>query len=315
MRSEEDGRTGEMTLVWQGAASQWECDHMGHLNTRFYIKRLAEGLQALAVRLGLPPHAGDGDPVLRGVQVHARFLTEVHVAQPLCLRIGVLETGPDDLLLQAALVDPDGTTLFAGFVVRAALFDRAATKVMPLPTGLLSKADTLRVPPDARLQPRSFDQVPLSADFLDTGAAMPPVVGVGAFMADSVDPYGVMRMEEPIARLADSMGGLMRPYRGAVIDHAEPVPARPGGAMLETRIDILRFSPAGAAFQLSGVLTGYGSKTQSIESLLIDACDGGVIAVMRCVAIVFDLDRRCAVPVSVKAAEQLSALVRPSFLL
>ena len=31
----------------------WECDDMGHMNTRFYVQRAGEGMQMLFARLGL----------------------------------------------------------------------------------------------------------------------------------------------------------------------------------------------------------------------------------------------------------------------
>ncbi|MBP1850928.1 acyl-CoA thioester hydrolase [Rhizobium halophytocola] len=303
-----------MTLVWQGTASQWECDHMGHLNTRFYIKRLAEGLQAFANHLGFTRHPGHQGQALRAVQIHARFLTEVHVAQPLALYMGVIACDQDGLLLQAALCDPDEPQRFAAFVLRTRAQDLESGILQPLDTAVLSKADTLSVAPDNTLQPRSFGIEPLPGETVKPDSGALRIVGAGAWMEDSVDENGLMRAEEPIARLADSMGGLMRPYRGAVIDHADPVPARPGGAMLETRIDIVRWPRVGRAFRLSGVLTGYGSKTQEIESLVVDAVDGHLVAVMRCVAIVFDLDKRRAVPVSDKAAKVLAGMIRGSAL-
>jgi acyl-CoA thioester hydrolase len=29
--------TGAAIEVWRGCANAWECDHIGHLNTRYYV--------------------------------------------------------------------------------------------------------------------------------------------------------------------------------------------------------------------------------------------------------------------------------------
>ena len=41
--------------VSRGTANAWECDHLGHMNTRFYLARVEEGLATLGALLGVPP--------------------------------------------------------------------------------------------------------------------------------------------------------------------------------------------------------------------------------------------------------------------
>ena len=45
--------TGAAVEVWRGCANAWECDHVGHLNTRYYVARIEQALAARARRLQL----------------------------------------------------------------------------------------------------------------------------------------------------------------------------------------------------------------------------------------------------------------------
>ena len=61
--------------LWRGAAAAWECDHLGHLNTRFYAAKVERALPPLIASPG-----GADRPL---AAQHLRFHKEVRAGTPL----------------------------------------------------------------------------------------------------------------------------------------------------------------------------------------------------------------------------------------
>src|SRR6185436_20346439 len=76
--------SGAAVEVWRGCANAWECDHIGHLNTRYYVVRIEQALAALARRLGLAEvNDSKGQHHLLVKAQHMRFLREARAGAAL----------------------------------------------------------------------------------------------------------------------------------------------------------------------------------------------------------------------------------------
>ena len=88
--------------VWRGSVNAWECDHMGHMNVRFYVARAMEGMVGVADALGLHGafHAHANATLLVKDQ-HIRFLREARAGAPLHMVAGILDvSGSEARILQ-----------------------------------------------------------------------------------------------------------------------------------------------------------------------------------------------------------------------
>ena len=78
--------------VWRGGVNTWECDEMGHMNVRFYVARMMEGLAELAHVAGLEHAFRPNAPsTLAPRDQHIRFIKEAHAGKPWTMTACVLE--------------------------------------------------------------------------------------------------------------------------------------------------------------------------------------------------------------------------------
>jgi len=81
-----------MIELYRGSINTWECDEMGHMNVRFYVAKMMEGLVELAHAAGLA-HAfrERAQSTLRPRDQHIRFIEEAHAGAPFTMTGCVLE--------------------------------------------------------------------------------------------------------------------------------------------------------------------------------------------------------------------------------
>ena len=86
--------------LYQGSVNTWECDEMGHMNVRFYVAKMMEGLAEFAHAVGLD-HAfrKDGPSTLRPREQHIRFMREARAGEPFTMVACVLEVSESSFLL------------------------------------------------------------------------------------------------------------------------------------------------------------------------------------------------------------------------
>src|SRR5689334_4990581 len=92
-----------MPLVpsYRGSVNAWECDENGHLNVRFLLDKVDQGLPFALDALGLRA-AGQGRlPRIRSQ--HVRFLREARLATPLAAHAGLASSKDDALTFYSEL--------------------------------------------------------------------------------------------------------------------------------------------------------------------------------------------------------------------
>ncbi|MBD0417002.1 acyl-CoA thioesterase [Oryzicola mucosus] len=297
------------TEVWRGGVNSWECDEMGHMNTRFYVARCMEGISVLFALAGLPGCFASGATVTAEVdEMHIRFHREAQAAAPLYLVAGFSRLGGHDAEIVALLRhDADGAV---AATLRVAL--HACTPsgdAIAWPADFSRKAADLlmKVPPEAR--PRSVKAGPAPSFDGISALASHRRIALGSVGMADCDAFGRMLPQKFIGTVADGIRGLMAPLRALVAQHAEAVPQRFGGAVLEFRIVHLGQPRIGDCFEVRSAFTGADTKTLSVEHWMVDPVDGQVWGYMESVAVVFDLDRRKIVGITQTATDALRPLM------
>ncbi len=287
-----------MIEVYRGSANTWECDEMGHMNVRFYVSRMMEGLAEFAAVAGMP-HAFSRHAfaTLRPRDQHIRFLREALAGKPFSMRARVLETTDTAVYLYQQIDHLDGAPC-AAFRTWVDHVDIETGLAFPWPDETLAAFERLTGPAPDETAPRSIDlsKPPrATARMADADAISAPVIGRGVVQPDQCDALGDMKAEFFIGRLSDSVGHLFGPWRREVADGRS---SRTGGAVLEYRLVYRRWPRAGDRFVIRTSVDWTKEKTHSLVHWVLDPATGEAWCTSEGVAVVLDLDARKIIPVS-----------------
>lgn len=295
--------------IWRGGVNTWDCDEMGHMNVRHYLVRAMEGLVGLAAELGLPhafsPYA---NATLLVKEHHIRFLREAHAGAPLHMLGGVIEIGDSEARLLQLLVHSSTGELAATFQTTVVHATPRDGQVFPWPRIARDRAEALKVEVPEPARARSITLAPFTptAGLPRAEALGLTRIGLGGLLPADCDVFGRMRAEQFIGRVSDGIGAFIHPFRDVVVEHADPRPARTGGAVLEYRIAYLAWPGAGDRVEIRSGLIGTDARTMRVAHWLLDPATGQAWGISEAVAVTFDLDARKVVPVSDAARTALA---------
>jgi acyl-CoA thioester hydrolase len=297
--------------VWRGGVNTWECDEMGHMNVRFYVAKVMEGLVGLAAELGLPHAFSVGaNATLLVREQHIRFLREARAAAVLHMRGGVLEMSESGARLLLVLFHSVSGEPAAAFQVVVSHVTPGDGLPFPWPSRARTRAAALAAPLPVYAAARSIGQ----ADFVSQASlaraealGLTPI-GAGAVLAQDCDIFGRMRAEQFVSRVSDGVGRLTGLTRKRVMEASDPRPARVGGVVLEYRLVHLRWPRVGDRLLLRSGLAGVDRRTQRLIHWLLDPLSGEPWGVAEAVAAVLDLDARKLTPIQPAAEAALNAM-------
>lgn len=302
--------------VWRGGVNTWECDEMGHMNVRFHLARVQEGLAGLARGLELPDafKAGAASTLIVREQ-HIRFHKEAHAGAPLSMTGGVVGWSGTEADLVLLLRHADGAVA-STFRLRV---EHATPdgRVFRWPARARAAAEALTIPlPDAAA-PRSLgfgDGAPVTASLARADALGLLCIGRGVLSPAGCDAHGFMRPDEFMGRVSDGAARLVGPLREAALKSA-PQTRRIGGAVLEYRLLTPGRPRAGDHLELrSGLVSGEG-KASRVAHWMVDPVGGGAWVSSEAVVVSFDLDTRKAIAVTGEARAELDARLTPGLTL
>src|SRR5262249_44074715 len=121
--------TGAAVEVWRGCANAWECDHIGHLNTRYYVARIEQALTAFARKLGLTSE--DHGLVVKAQ--HMRFLREARAGAALHVTAQILSWGRDEADVLFLLHHSNSAQIAATFRLSLGYVERSSGERMAWP--------------------------------------------------------------------------------------------------------------------------------------------------------------------------------------
>jgi acyl-CoA thioester hydrolase len=300
-----------MIEVYRGSANTWECDEMGHMNVRFYVAKMMEGLAEFAHQAGLA-HAFRPRPrsTLVPRDQHIRFLREARAGQPFTMKACVLDVTDDSLLLYQQIDHPSGEPC-AAYRTWIDHLDIGSGRTFPWSEATRANFDQLRANPPAEVAPRSIDMTVApraSATMAEADVVNAPLIGRGIVMPGQCDLSGRMLCEFFIARLSDSIGHLLQSWREevAAAARARGETVRTGGAVLEYRLVYRRWPSEGDRFVVRSGRGFQKEKTHSFVHWILDPDSGEAWCTSEAVAVAFNLDTRKIIPASPEAMAALA---------
>jgi acyl-CoA thioester hydrolase len=297
-----------MIEVYRGSANTWECDEMGHMNVRFYIARMMEGLGEFAARAGMPyAFREKGQSTLRPREQHIRYMREALAGRPFAMKACVLEARETSVLVYQQIDHATGEPCAA---IRSWVdhVDVETGQPFPWSAETLAAFETLMGEAPAETAPRSIDLsvTPCAAPLmLAADAISAPVIGRGMILPEQCDLLGAMKPEFFIGRISDSVGHLLRPWRDAM---AADIKARSGGAVLEYRMVYRRWPRAGDRFVIRSSVAWTREKTHGLVHWIMDPDTGEAWCTSEGVAVALNLDARKIIPASIQMQDLLKSL-------
>ncbi len=290
-----------MIEVYRGSINTWECDEMGHMNVRFYVAKMMEGLAEVAHVAGLGQAFRDrGQSTLRPRDQHIRFMREAKAGEPFTMSACVLEVADTSVLLYQQIDHATGEPC-ASFRTWVDHVDVASGATFPWSPDTRKRLESLKGEAPAACAPRSIDlSQPHRAAALmaDADAIGAPAIGRGVIKTEECGLTGHLMPEFFIGRLSDSIAHLLRPWRtmvaNAAIARGETV--RMGGAVLEYRLVYRRWPRAGDRFVIR---SGRGFQKEKVHSFIhwiVDPDSGEAWCTTEAVAVALNLETRKIMP-------------------
>jgi acyl-CoA thioester hydrolase len=290
-----------MQEYWRGSVNQWECDEMGHMNVRFWVRRSMEGLAVMAPAFGLPHafRAGSGATILP-LDQHIKFIREAHAGAPLFLRGGVVAIDETTATLYQEVVHAISGEIGATFRTIIAHVEAKTGQQFPWSDKARTAmaAHLVSVPEHGLPRSVPYDDPPAT----DAGVARADTLGVTRVglmpvSPDELDNFGRIRAELFIGRVSDAVPNLMTQWRKQVAEAAKAadgVARRPGAAVLEYRLAYRAWPRAGDIMEIRSGVTWVKDKTHALVHWILDPQTGQAWCTCQAVAITLDLIARKA---------------------
>lgn len=291
--------------VWRGCANAWECDHVGHFNTRFYVARVEQALAGLARHLSLA-HVNDvaGSHQLFVKAQHMRFIREARAAAALHATAQVLTWDRSEAVVLVILHHSNSDQVAATFRLSLAYVERGSGRAAPWPEQAARAANALICDAPREATPRgvSLDDVNVTASLERARQLGMPVTGVSTITPDDCDAHGDWRLSSFMGRVADSIPHLRNVRWREVLANTMPGgPSRVGSALIEFRSVHVRWPRAGDGCEVRSALAGCTDRVTYSSHWLLDPQTGSPWAAVRTVGVALDLDARRSIPLTAEA--------------
>lgn len=291
--------------VWRGCANAWECDHVGHFNTRFYVARVEQALAGLARQLSLA-HVNDvaGTHQLFVKAQHMRFIREARAAAALHATAQVLTWDRDEAVVLVLLHHSHSGEVAATFRLSLAYVERGSGRAAPWPEQATRAASALicEAPREATARGISLDDVNVTASLERARQLGMRVTGISTITPDGCDAHGNWRLSSFMGRVADSIPHLRNVEWREVLANTMPGgPSRVGSALIEFQSVHVRWPRAGDACEVRSALAGCTDRVTYSSHWLLDPETGAPWAAVRTVGIALDLDARRSIALTAEA--------------
>ena len=297
--------TGAAVEVWRGCANAWECDHVGHLNTRYYVARIEQALAGLARRLELTDvfDSAVGCQLLVKAQ-HMRFLREARAGAALHATGQVLTWSRDEADVLFLLYHSNSGKVAATFRLSLGHVECGSGRSVPWPEQATRAAAALTCEAPDEAQPRSISLggAQVTASLERARQLGLRTTGLGTFTSDVCDSRGQLRLSGFMGRIADSIPHLRNGEWREVLARTNPGgPLRVGSALVEFHTVHARWPRVGDGCEVRSGLAGCTDRVTHSAHWLLDPQTGAPWATVRTVGIALDLDGRRSVALTDEA--------------
>ena len=314
-KKEQDKR---MRDYWRGSVEAWECDEMGHMNVRFWVRRALDGMMLMATELGCErAFAPEATATLLPVRQHIRFLKEAREGAPLFFRGGVISLSETEITFYGEIVHTLDGAIGATFLTTMAHVEAKTGRTYPWPerTRALAAAILVEVPKHGSPRSIAFDG---PTDLFEAETLLArgfQQVGLSAVRIEDVDVFNRLYPEGMIGRVSTAVPNLMTAWRDettAELSALDGQPRKAGAAVLEYRLDYLSWPGVGDFTAVYSGVADVSEKTNTLKHILTHPVTGQVFCVCEAVAVTFDLVARKVIAIPPQARTRLEAiLIKP----
>jgi acyl-CoA thioester hydrolase len=307
-----------MRDYWRGSVEAWECDEMGHMNVRFWVRRALDGIMLMATELGCErAFAPEATATLLPVRQHIRFLKEAREGAPLFFRGGVISLGETDVTFYGEIAHTLDGAIGATFLTKMAHVEAKTGRAYTWPerTRALGAAMAVEVPKHGSPRSIAFDgptEMFEAATLVQRGFQQ---VGLSAVRIEDVDVFNRLYPEGMIGRVSTAVPNLMTAWRDqatAELSAQDGQPRKAGAAVLEYRLDYLGWPGAGDFTAVYSGVADVAEKTNTLKHVLTHPVTGEIFCVCEAVAVTFDLVARKVIPIPPQSRAHLEArLIKP----
>lgn len=304
--------------VWRGGVATWECDEMGHMNTRFYVARCMEAVAMLFGLAGLPrlfvPQAATTVVV---TDMHIRFLREARAAASMHISAGFADISPDRASIVAMMHDSTTGECAATFRLGLRHVETADRQPAMWTARFMDRVGNELVAVPRLATPRGVGDLPdrTSASRSRAETLGLRQLGQGAVLPQACDGFGRMLPHAFVGAIADSVRNIITPLRELAASHSERRGPHFGAAALEFLIRLDDAPSSGDCWEVRTGLVRADSRTMSIVNWMLDPFSDRAFGSMEVIAICFDLEARKLIPISPPALAEMQNWSVPSLTL
>jgi len=302
-----------------------EIDTLGHMNVRFYLKRVMRGHEKLLASLGFDLAARDEcETTLRRIDTYIRYHREQMIGAALQVRGGPLAADETSLRMYYEVLGPAGEPA-ATYIIVFAHERRSDRARAPLPGSLINglQSELVELPPHGLPRSLSLEAPRLDLTYADVDTRVQQIEGddsmLGSQMEREIGPedcdsWGFLQDEDDLMFGARLRAAKRKPGEqfGPPI-HTSEHGHRFAWAWLESRAieaarpragDVLRSIPADIGLQ---------RKTRHTRRWIFNVGTGGIVGVEDYIGIALDIDARRSIEIPPRVREALETRFVPEF--
>ncbi|MEO5323176.1 thioesterase family protein [Mesorhizobium sp. CC13] len=310
--------TSGLRDVWRGGVATWECDEMGHMNTRFYVARSVEAVAMTFGLAGLPLlFAPASATTLAVTSMHIRFLREARAGTSMHMTAGFTSIGDTSADIVVMMFDSASGECAATFRIGLSHVEVANGAARAWPEAFATRvASDLADTPKLAL-PRSTGELPATTSASGARARELGLrqLGQGAVQQQACDPFGKMLPQGFVAAIADSVRNIITPLRELCARHSDRNGPHFGAAALEFLILVDDMPGNGDCWEVRSGLARADGRTMNIVNWMLDPFSGRAFGTMEVIAICFDLEARRLIPIAPAAQAELAGWTIPGLAL
>lgn len=304
-----------MREYWRGSAEAWECDEMGHMNVRFWVRHCLDGIIVLAEDIGCSgAFARGATATLIPTRQHIKFMREARAGAPLFSRGGIVSISDTEITFYCELVHSFSGEIGATFITTLAHVDAKTGKAFPFPARVAQLSEKFKIDIPTHGQPRS---VSLDGDLvtgnIETAIATGSrFLGQAGVRGDEVDLFDRLYPDGMIGRVSNAMPNFLAKWREdatAEMTEIDGIARTAGAAVLEYRLDYLAWPTIGDMAVVYSGLTEVADKTIMLRHWLLDPQTGEPWCVCEALAVTLDLKARKIIANPPRAKAALKAML------
>lgn len=293
-----------LTEYWRGGVEQWECDNMGHMNVRFWMRRFYDSLVPFSNHIGLSSAFSPmAENTLSMRQTHLKFIKEAHVGAALYLQGGTHLISEKEIEYYAEIRHSKTHDLAATIITKLNYVNCKSGIQIALRDDIFAKANALRVEIPEYAKPRSINlNQAIAAHTLDWAKEKGFMrIGLMPVRASHCDVFGRFLPENYFGFISESVPNLTAHRNddgGKNSNNQTENRPRIGGAVLENRFDYYEPPNAGDVLEIVSGVVALADKTRTLQHRIYNVLTQEAVCISHAIVANFDLDQRKAVSFS-----------------